>query len=123
MHDERYVGTFLHVWIAKMRKKVYKRHLAAKAEAIQRDRRNRLFLKWLCVINHMAVTDELSRRLFKQHESRVASTAMKALKFNAMRRKRERLISKIIYEKRYQLLAMRTLDLWRDRLEERVTKN
>ena len=33
----------------------------------------------------------------------MAANTLQALKLNAMRRKRERLISKIIYEKRYQL--------------------
>ena len=45
-----------------------------------------------------------------RHKERVVSGTFQALKFNAMRQKRERLIAKIIYEKRYQLLALRTLD-------------
>lgn len=101
MHDERYMGTYLRVWLMRTRKKILKRHLAGLVQVVDREKRNRLFLKWLCAARHRMVTDELSRRLLDRHESRVAATTLQALKFHMMRRKRERLISKIIYEKRY----------------------
>lgn len=80
-------------------------------------------MKWLCAVKHVQVTEELSMRLLMRHKERVVNGTFHALKFNAMRRRRERLISKIIYEKRYQLLALRTLDQWRNKLQENRDKN
>ena len=110
MHDERYLGTYLTCWVLRMRKKSMKQKLGSLAKCVDRDRRNRIFLKWLCAVKHVQVTEELSTRLLIRHKERVVTGTFQALKFNAMRRKRERLIAKIIYEKRYQLLALRTLD-------------
>lgn len=123
MHDARYLGTYLRVWVMRRRKAELKRNLAGLAKVVDREKRNRIFLKWLCAVKQNAITEELSQRLHARHESRVAANALQALKLNAMRRKRERLISKIIYEKRHQLLALRTLDEWRNRLQENLYKN
>lgn len=123
MHDDRFLGTYLRVWVAKMRKTVLKRHLGDLAKVAGREKRNRIFLKWLCAVRHKEITEELSARLLARHKNRVAAGTLQALKLNAMRRQRERLISKIIFEKRYQLLAMRTLDQWRNALQENLYKN
>ena len=56
MHDERFLKTYLRTWINKKRKIVLKRNLYGLAKVIDTEKRNRIFLKWLCAVKHNAIT-------------------------------------------------------------------
>ena len=60
MHDERFLKTYLRAWVNRKRKTVLKRNLYGLAKVIDTEKRNRIFLKWLCAVKHNAITEELS---------------------------------------------------------------
>ena len=84
--------------------------------------RNKIFKMWLRKVSEHYEDEIQTKQVEYRYRVRSMFKTFDALKFHAMRCKRERLISSIIWEKHHQLVALHVLDTWKTRFVERQEK-
>ena len=116
MFNNRFQAVYFSRWLLKFRKVQRMKQLNLLRSRVETKRRDKLFLVWLAEVRHREISENLEANLLKNYWQRMKVKVFEALKFNGIKRSRERLIGKIIWERNTHLLALRSLEHWRQRL-------
>ena len=80
------------------------------------NKRNKIFSNWLYQVADSFDRNDREEHVTMRYKLKTKLNVLDVLRYHALKRKRERLVSEIIWEKRHQVLAMGALDWWRAKL-------